>query len=46
MAGTFQNKSPTDDGRTVTYEWVPIFLAAIFAYIIADCFISVYGVIN
>ncbi len=39
-----QEKTPTSDGRTVTYEWVPVALAAIFAYIIADCFISVYGV--
>merc|ERR1712154_754312 len=25
------------------YEWVPILISALFAYIVADCFISVCG---
>ena len=28
----------------MTYEWVPIVISALFAYIVADCFIDVYGV--
>ena len=28
----------------VKHQWAPITLAAIFAYMIVDCFIGVYGV--
>ena len=40
----FQKQAPEADGHTVTYEWVPIVISALFAYIVADCFIDVYGV--
>ncbi len=39
-----QAKDTETDSRTVTYIWVPVLLAGIFAYLIADCFISIYGV--
>ena len=39
-----ENKDPESDGRVVQYKWVPVLLAAVFAYIIADVFIGVYGV--
>jgi len=38
-----RGKAPEADGHHVTYEWVPILISALFAYIVADCFISVYG---
>lgn len=38
-----QSKSPESDGRTVTHIWAPVLLGGLIAYIIADCFISVYG---
>ena len=38
------SQAPEADGHHVTYEWVPILISALFAYIVADCFISVYGV--
>ncbi len=35
---------PQEGGRRLEYEWAPVLVAALFAYAIADCFISVYGV--
>ena len=35
----------TDSGKLVVKnQWPAIFLAAVFAYMIIDCFIGVYGV--
>ena len=39
-----QAKDPTSDGQIVQHVWVPVLLAAVFAYVIAECFIDVYGV--
>ena len=34
------------DKAGVVYIWTPILIAAIFAYLIAHCFISVYEVLE
>ncbi len=37
---------PRDEatGRRLKYEWAPVVVGGVIAYIIADCFIAVYGV--
>ncbi len=37
---------PLDEatGRRLKYEWAPVVVGGVIAYIIADCFIAVYGV--